>query len=93
MIVGVIAPVLGVLIIRKDLKKGSVVDTPGFIGNLLKIAAFTLVGLALKLIVFDGPRAIRLKKVAAAAATFFDAGYFTDCAPACCFPHGPCHPP
>jgi uncharacterized membrane protein YfcA len=47
MIVGVIAPVLGVLIIRKDLKKENVVGTLGFfgfIGNLLKIAAFTLVG-------------------------------------------------
>jgi uncharacterized membrane protein YfcA len=41
------APVLGVLIIRKDLKKEDVVGTLGFfgfIGNLLKIAAFTLVG-------------------------------------------------
>ena len=47
MIVGVIAPVLGVLIIRKELKKEDVVGTLGFfgfIGNLLKIAAFTLVG-------------------------------------------------
>lgn len=47
MIVGVIAPVLGALIIRKDLNKENVVATLGFfgfIGNLLKIAAFTLVG-------------------------------------------------
>ena len=47
MIVGVIAPVPGVLIIRKDLNKENVVGTLGFfafIGNLLKIAAFTLVG-------------------------------------------------
>lgn len=47
MIVGVIAPVLGALIIRKDLKKEDVVGTLGFfgfIGNLLKIAAFTMVG-------------------------------------------------
>jgi len=47
MIVGVIAPVLGALIIRKDLKKEDVVGTLGFfgfIGNLFKIAAFTLVG-------------------------------------------------
>lgn len=47
MIVGVIAPVLGVLIIRKDLKKENVVGTLGFfgfVGNLLKIAAFTMVG-------------------------------------------------
>ena len=47
MIVGVIAPVPGVLIIRKDLNKENVVGTLGFLGfidNLLKIAAFTLVG-------------------------------------------------
>lgn len=47
MIVGVIAPVLGALIIRKDLKKEDVVGTLGFfgfIGNLLKIAAFTMAG-------------------------------------------------
>ena len=47
MIVGVIAPILGVLIIRKDLTKESMVGTLGFfgfIGNLLKIAGFTLIG-------------------------------------------------
>lgn len=47
MIVGVIAPVLGVLIIRKDLKKEDIVGTLGFfgfIGNLLKITAFTMIG-------------------------------------------------
>lgn len=47
MIVGVIAPILGVLVIRKDLTKEGVVGTLsffGFIGNLLKIAGFTLVG-------------------------------------------------
>ena len=47
MIVGVIAPVLGVLVIRDDLSKESMVGTLGFfglIGNLLKIAGFTLVG-------------------------------------------------
>lgn len=47
MVVGVIAPVLGVLVIRKDLKKEQIVGTLGFfgfIGNLLKIAGFTLVG-------------------------------------------------
>ena len=47
MIVGVIAPVLGVLVIRNDLNKEQVVGTLGFfgfIGNLLKIAGFTLVG-------------------------------------------------
>ena len=47
MIVGVIAPILGVLVIRNDLSKEEVVGTLGFfgfIGNLLKIAGFTLVG-------------------------------------------------
>ncbi len=47
MIVGVIAPVLGVLMIRDDLSKEQVVGTLGFfgfIGNLLKIAGFTLIG-------------------------------------------------
>lgn len=47
MIVGVIAPILGVLVIRKDLNKEQVVGTLGFfglIGNLLKIAGFTLIG-------------------------------------------------
>ncbi|MGK0173284.1 MAG: putative membrane protein YfcA [Gammaproteobacteria bacterium] len=47
MIVGVIAPILGVLVIRKDLNKEQVVGTLGFFGftgNLLKIAGFTLVG-------------------------------------------------
>jgi len=47
MIVGVIAPILGVLVIRNDLSKEQVVGTLGFfgfIGNLLKIAGFTLIG-------------------------------------------------
>ena len=47
MIVGVIAPVLGVLMIRDDLSKEQVVGSLGFfgfIGNLLKIAGFTLIG-------------------------------------------------
>ena len=47
MIVGVIAPVLGAIIVRKDLKKEEIVGTLGFfglIGNLLKIAGFTAVG-------------------------------------------------
>ena len=47
MIVGVIAPVLGVLMIRDDLSKEQVVGTLGFfgfIGNLLKIIGFTLIG-------------------------------------------------
>lgn len=47
MIVGVIAPILGVLVIRNDLRKEQVVGTLGFfgfIGNLLKVAGFSLVG-------------------------------------------------
>ena len=47
MVVGVIAPVLGVLIIRKDLSKEAIVGTLGFfgfLGNLLKIAGFAMVG-------------------------------------------------
>ena len=47
MIVGVIAPILGVLVIRKDLAKEQIVATLGFfgfIGNLLKIAGFAMIG-------------------------------------------------
>lgn len=47
MIVGVIAPILGVLMIRRDLSKEQIVGTLGFfgfVGNLLKIAGFTLIG-------------------------------------------------
>lgn len=47
MVVGVIAPVLGALIIRRDLGKEAMVGTLGFfafIGNLLKIAGFSLIG-------------------------------------------------
>ena len=47
MVVGVIAPLLGVLIIRKDLSKEAMVGTLGFfgfVGNLLKIAGFSLIG-------------------------------------------------
>lgn len=47
MVVGVIAPVLGVLIVRKDLPKEGIVGTLGFFafaGNLFKIAGFTIVG-------------------------------------------------
>lgn len=47
MVVGVIAPILGVLIIRKDLSKEAMVGTLGFfgfVGNLLKVAGFALIG-------------------------------------------------
>ena len=47
MVVGVIAPILGALVIRKDLSKEAVVGTLGFfgfLGNLLKIAGFSMIG-------------------------------------------------
>jgi uncharacterized membrane protein YfcA len=47
MIVGVVAPVIGVLMIRKELSKESYVGTLGFFGlltNLFKLVGFTLVG-------------------------------------------------
>lgn len=47
MVVGVIAPILGVLIVRKDLSKEAMVGTLGFFGfagNLFKIAGFSLIG-------------------------------------------------
>ena len=47
MIVGAIAPILGVFVIRRDLKKENVVATLGFFGvvsNIAKIAGFTFIG-------------------------------------------------
>ena len=47
MVVGVVAPVLGVLLVRRDLSKEATVGTLGFfgfVGNLLKIAGFSLIG-------------------------------------------------
>jgi len=47
MIVGAIAPLLGVFVIRRDLKKENVVATLGFFGvvsNIAKIAGFTFIG-------------------------------------------------
>ncbi len=47
MIVGAIAPILGVFVIRKDMKKENVVGTLGFFGvisNLAKVIGFTLIG-------------------------------------------------
>ena len=65
MVVGVIAPILGVLIIRKDLSKEAMVGTLGFfgfIGNLLKVAGFALIGFSFvtygPLILFMVPAAI-----------------------------------
>ena len=64
-VVGVIAPILGVLIIRKDLTKEGMVGTLGFfgfIGNLLKITGFSLIGFSFidfgPLILFMVPAAI-----------------------------------
>ena len=50
MIVGVIGPVLGALVIRKELSKEAIVGTLGFfgvLGNLLKIAGFVFAGFSL----------------------------------------------
>jgi uncharacterized membrane protein YfcA len=47
MVVGVVAPILGVLVIRKSLTRESIVGTLGFfgfIGHLLKIVGFTIIG-------------------------------------------------
>jgi uncharacterized membrane protein YfcA len=47
MVVGVIAPILGVVLVRRDLSKEATVGTLGFfgfVGNLLKIAGFSLIG-------------------------------------------------
>lgn len=47
MVVGVIAPVLGVLVIRKDLSKEAIVGTLGFfglVGNFSKLVGFVLIG-------------------------------------------------
>src|SRR5690606_14003746 len=47
MVVGVIGPVLGALIVRRDLSKEAMVGTLGFfgfLGNLLKIVGFSFIG-------------------------------------------------
>ncbi|HAA91593.1 MAG: hypothetical protein CMM48_11625 [Rhodospirillaceae bacterium] len=47
MIVGAIAPILGVFVIRKDLTKENVVATLGFFGvvaNIAKVTGFTVIG-------------------------------------------------
>lgn len=47
MIVGAIAPILGVLVIRKGLSKENIVATLGFFGvvtNIAKVAGFTVIG-------------------------------------------------
>lgn len=47
MVVGVVAPIVGVLILRKDMSKESMVGTLGFFGtagSLLKVIGFSLIG-------------------------------------------------
>lgn len=47
MVVGVIGPVLGALVVRRDLSKEGMVGTLGFfgfLGNLMKIVGFSLIG-------------------------------------------------
>lgn len=83
MIVGVIAPILGVLVIRKDLNKEQVVGTLGFfglIGNLLKIAGFTLIGFSFQeyglTILFMVPAAIIGTRVGRAVLSKMDERIF-----------------
>lgn len=51
MMVGVVAPLLGVLVIRRELYKESVIGTMGFMatsGHLVKVAAFVLAGFSFR---------------------------------------------
>ena len=83
MVVGVIAPILGVLIIRKDLTKEGMVGTLGFfgfIGNLLKVAGFSLIGFSFidfgPLILFMVPAAIIGTRVGRAVLSGMDEKVF-----------------
>lgn len=83
MVIGVIAPVLGVLIIRRDLSKEAMVGTLGFfgfIGNLLKIAGFSLIGFSFyeygPLIVCMVPAAIAGTRVGRAVLSRMDETFF-----------------
>ena len=83
MVVGVIAPILGVLIIRKDLSKEAMVGTLGFfgfLGNLLKIAGFSLIGFSFiefgPTILFMVPAAIIGTRVGRAVLSKMDERYF-----------------
>jgi uncharacterized membrane protein YfcA len=83
MIVGVIAPVLGVLVIRKDLNKEQIVGTLGFfgfIGNLMKVAGFTLIGFSFQeyglTILFMVPAAIIGTRVGRAVLSKMDERIF-----------------
>ena len=77
MIVGVIAPVLGVLMIREDLSKEQVVGT---LGNLLKIAGFTLIGFSFAeygpTMLFMIPAAVIGTRVGRAVLSNLDERYF-----------------
>jgi len=79
----VIAPVLGVLVMRKDLSKEGVVATLGFfgfIGNLLKIAGFTLIGFSFEqyglVMLCMVPAAIVGTRVGGAVLSRMDERYF-----------------
>lgn len=83
MVVGVIAPILGVLIIRKDLSKETMVGTLGFfglLGNLLKIAGFSIIGFSFiefgPTILFMVPAAVIGTRVGRAVLARIDERYF-----------------
>ena len=83
MIVGVIAPVLAVLVARKDLSKEQIVGTLGFFGfsgNLLKITGFTLVGFSVReygwMIACMVPAAVVGTRVGKAVLSNLDERYF-----------------
>ena len=83
MVVGVIAPILGVLIIRKDLSKETMVGTLGFfglLGNLLKIAGFSIIGFSFiefgPTILFVVPAAVIGTRVGRAVLARIDERYF-----------------
>lgn len=83
MVVGVIAPILGVLIIRKDLSKETMVGTLGFfglLGNLLKIAGFSIIGFSFiefgPTILFMVPAAVTGTRVGRAVLARIDERYF-----------------
>ena len=83
MIVGVIAPILGVLVVRKDLTKEEIVGTLGFfgfMGNLLKITGFAIVGFSFAeygtLILWMIPAAVIGTRVGRAILGKMDERYF-----------------
>jgi uncharacterized membrane protein YfcA len=83
MVVGVVAPILGILIIRKDLSKETMVGTLGFfglLGNLLKIAGFSIIGFSFiefgPTILFMVPAAVIGTRVGRAVLARIDERYF-----------------